>query len=216
MADDELFMNMTSVGYAIDAVCISTPAAVRDAIYYEANSVLYLAFSAVASLVRVVQITIKPPTPATTTAPSPLTTNATHHHPRVPGVPPPLRSPAVRVSGQVRQLRRPCRVQPHGKLPAARDQPDRIRLAYPRAQGCPPHSIHRARVDSMYSEGRHSQGSDILSLKFSFDVSITSLPLACNTSCPPPHHHRTTRHSHPARDRVPSGPPHAQYMDARW
>ena len=161
MADDELFMNMTSVGYAIDAVCISIPAAVRDAIYYEPNSVLYLAFSAVVSLVRVVHITIKPPPPLLP-PPPPLTTNATHH-PRAPGIPPPLLSPAVRVSGQVRQLRRPCRVQTLRPEPAARGQPDRIRLAYPRAQGCPPHPVHRARVDSIHSEGRHSQGSGILS-----------------------------------------------------
>ena len=47
----------------------------------------------------------------------------------------------------------------------------------------------------------------------------TTCPTTCPTSkapLPPPNHHPTTRHSHPARDRVPQAPPHARYMGALW
>ena len=66
MADDDEFVpgNMTSsVGDALDAVCDSIPDAARN-MYYEPNSVLYLAFLAVISMVRSSYIhTTSPPPP---------------------------------------------------------------------------------------------------------------------------------------------------------
>ena len=53
MADDDIFANITSIGWAIDGACETIPDAAREAIYYEANSVLYLAFSAVVVMVRI-------------------------------------------------------------------------------------------------------------------------------------------------------------------
>ena len=76
MAEDDTSGDVTSVGLAIAGTCDSIPDAVRFGIYYEPISVLYLALSAVASLVRfphtrpprATDISAPPTTPPTTDA----------------------------------------------------------------------------------------------------------------------------------------------------
>ena len=92
MAEDDTSGDITSVGLAIAGSCDSIPDAVRFGIYYEPISVLYLALSAVASLVRFPHKTASRHRYISTAH------NATDHR-RVPGVPPPLLSPVLRVSG---------------------------------------------------------------------------------------------------------------------
>ena len=75
MAEDDTSGDITSVGLAIAGSCDSIPDAARFGIYYEPISVLYLALSGVASLVR---FHTRPPRATDTSAPptTPPTTGA--------------------------------------------------------------------------------------------------------------------------------------------